>query len=355
MTLSRRSILYLVSLLVVSVALFRWRTTLKNLLSKPQTVLPVQPKLPNHFTEGDKALVSLVRGDNVGQMVREAIDLIGGIEKLAVRGQTVLLKPNVVSGEPSPATTNPEVIRAAIHLVKQAGARKIYVGDMSALLTLPTRKNMARTGILKVAEETGAEPLFLEDHGWVKIDLPQANYLREAYVSEWIYKADRVINLPVIKTHRSATYSLCLKNFIGATHGRQRPYLIDASHWEEIIAELNLAYQPHLNIVDGTKAMVSGGPWSGAVEKTGIIAASGDRIAADIIGLALIKHFGKARDVAGKNVWEQRQIKRAIELGLGAKGHDSILLKHKSLMPQDADFNQLIASIEKHAATRTKR
>ncbi|MBI2087727.1 MAG: DUF362 domain-containing protein [Deltaproteobacteria bacterium] len=355
MTLSRRSILYLVSLLVLSVALFRWRTTLKNLLSRRQTVLPVQTKFPNHFTEGDKALVSLVRGDNVDQTVREAIDLIGGIEKLAVNGKTVLLKPNVVSGEPSPTTTNPEVIGAVIKLVKQAGARKVYVGDMSALLTLPTRKNMERTGILKVTEEIGAEPVFFEDHNWVKIDLPQAEYLREAYVSEWIYKADRVINLPVIKTHRSATYSLCLKNFIGATHGRQRPYLIDASHWEEIIADLNLAYQPHLNIVDGTKAMVSGGPWSGAVEKTGIILASGDRIAADIIGLALIKHFGKARDVTGKGVWEQRQIKRAIEFGLGAKGYDSILLKYKSLMPQDSGFTRLIASIEKHARDGTKR
>ena len=293
--------------------------------------------------------MSLVHGDDVELMVREAIGMIGGIEKLGVKDQTVLIKPNVVSGEPFPATTNPEVVSAIVKLLKEAGAKKIYVGDMSALLALPTKKNMERTGMLRAAEEAGAEPLFFEHHGWVRIDLPQGKYIREAYVSEWIYKVDCVINLPVIKTHRSATYTITMKNFIGATHGRQRPYLVDPTHWEEIIAELNLAYQPHLNLVDGTKVMVSGGPWSGEEERAGLILASGDRIAADITGLSLIKHYGKAKDVVSKGVWDQRQIKRAVELGLGAKDGASILLKTKSLKAPDAKFNQLISAIQKHA------
>lgn len=294
-------------------------------------------------------MVSLVHGDDVELMVREAITMIGGLERIDVRDKTVLVKPNVVSGRPSPATTNPDVVRAIVKLLKEAGTKKIYVGDMSALLTLPTKKNMESTGILKAAEAGGAEPLFFEDHGWVKVDLPQAKYIQEAYVSEWIYKVDRVINLPVIKTHRSATYTITLKNFIGATHGRQRPYLIDPTYWEEIIAEFNLAYHPHLNLVDGTSVMSSGGPWSGNEEKAGLILASGDRVAADIIGLSLIKYYGKAKEVAGKGVWEQRQIKRAVELGLGVRDSSSVLLKTKSLKGTDANFTRLISAIQRHA------
>ena len=40
---------------------------------------------------------------------------------------------------------------------------------------------------------------------------------------------------------------------------------------------------------------------------------------AKAIGLSSIKHYGKAKDVTGKGVWDQRQIKRAVELGLGVK------------------------------------
>ncbi|MFB3062335.1 MAG: DUF362 domain-containing protein [Candidatus Binatia bacterium] len=349
MTVSRRSLFFLAILLLASFILFRWRTTIRNLVLRPEAKGQIPPKFPNPFLEGNKTLVGLVHGEQVELMVREAIQLIGGIEKLQVRGKTVLVKPNVVAGRPSPTTTNPEVIRAIIRILKEAGAKKVYVGDMSAILTLPTKRNMEKTGILKVVEDEGAEALFFEDGRWVKVDLSESEYIKEAYVSEWIYNVDRVINLPVIKTHRSATYSIALKNFIGATHGRQRPYLVDSSHWEEIVSEFNLAYQPHLNLVDGTKVMLSGGPWSGSEAESGIVLASGDRVATDIIGLSLIKHYGKDKDVARKGVWEQKQIQTAVRLGLGVKDSSSLLLKEKSLKGPDSNFTRLVSSIRKHA------
>jgi uncharacterized protein (DUF362 family) len=347
-TLSRRSLFYLASLLIASFLLFRWRTTLKNLIFRPEAEGQSRPAFSNPFVDGNRAMVSLVHGGDAEAMVREAIGMIGGLEKMGVKGNTVLVKPNVVSGEPSPATTSPEVVKAIVKLLKEAGAKKVYVGDMSALVTLPTKKNMERTGILQAAREVGAEPVFFEEHRWIRVHLPQARFIREAYVSEWIYKVDRVINLPVIKTHRNATYTIALKNFVGATHGRQRPYLIDPTHWEEIVTELNLAYQPHLNLVDGTKVMVSGGPWSGEEEKTGVILASGDRIAADVIGVSLIKHYGRSKGVADKGVWDQGQIRRAVELGMGVKDGASILLRSASLGARDEKFDQLIAAIQKH-------
>jgi uncharacterized protein (DUF362 family) len=140
-----------------------------------------------------------------------------------------------------------------------------------------------------------------------------------------MYKVDLVINLPVVKTHRSASYSICLKNFIGCTHLKQRPYLVDDAHWEELVSEFNLAYRPELNIVDGTVSMIEGGPWKGTPERTNLIIASGDRVAADIVGLGIIKSFGKWPMVTGKDVWEQKQIRRAVQLGVG-KGKGDIKL-----------------------------
>lgn len=287
-------------------------------------------RFDNPYREDGKALVSIVKGNNLFEMVREAVTLIGGLEKIGIKGKSVLVKPNVVSGEPNPATTNPEVVRAVVRLLKENGASRVIVGDMSAMLTLSTKRNMERTGIKKAAEEEGAEVVYFEDHDWVEVELPGARYISRVYVTEWIFNVDRIINLPVIKTHRSASYNICLKNFIGATHLKQRPYLIDSAHWEELISEMNIAYQPHLNIVDGTRIMVEGGPWEGTSADTNLIIASGDRVAADITGLGLIKGFGKWKMVTEKDVWDQKQIKRAVELGLGV-GREGIRVVEKSL------------------------
>jgi uncharacterized protein (DUF362 family) len=108
------------------------------------------------------------------------------------------------------------------------------------------------------------------------------------------------------------------------------------------VAEFNLAYQPHLNVVDGTVSMIEGGPWEGKAEKTGLIIASKDRVAADIVGLGVIKAFGKWKGVTEKDVWDQKQISRAIELGVGKGKGEIKLLTGEG----DTHFNQLIKSVK---------
>jgi uncharacterized protein (DUF362 family) len=182
-----------------------------------------------------------------------------------------------------------------------------------------------------VAEEVQAELVPFDEGGWISIDIPQGQFLKKVYVAETLLQVDRIINLPVIKTHQSATYSIALKNFVGATHFRHRPYLVNRTHWEEVIAELNLAYTPDLHIVDGTRLMVEGGPWKGKGIDANLIIATGDRIAADVVGLGVLKHYSQLPQVKEVDVWEQRQVKRAIELGLGVKKGDKIELLEMDL------------------------
>jgi uncharacterized protein (DUF362 family) len=275
-------------------------------------------------------------------MVREAVRQIGGIERLAVRGKTVLVKPNVVSGEPPPATTNPAVVRSVVKLLREAGAGRVIVGDMSAILTLPTAKNLERTGIAAAAREAGAEVIDFDDIDWIEVKPPGAWLTRSIHVARPVYDADLLINLPVVKTHRNATYSICLKNLVGVTHPRYRPYRVSPSQWEEVVAEINLAAHPALNIVDATTIMVAGGPWEGPAEQTNLIIASGDRIAADVVGLALLKHFDKWEGVSKIGVWEQRQIRRAQLLGLGVGEKGAIELVTTLQQGNQREFSSLM-------------
>ena len=340
----RRSFLFALGIALLMLFGIRWRVFWWPFIFQPKKgALP--PSRSNLFKEGEKTLVSVVHGRDAEKMVREAIDLIGGIEKLDVLGKSVLLKPNILSGSPPPVTTNPRVVQAVAKILYESGARRVLVGDMSALVKLPTKKNMDITFIKLMAEEVEAELVPFEERGWVSIDVPQGKFLKRVYVSEVLFEVDRIINLPVIKTHRSATYSVALKNFVGATHFRQRPYFVNRGHWEEVIAELNLAYTPDLNIVDGTRLMVEGGPWKGTVRDGNLIIATGDRIAADVVGLGILKHYSELPQITEVDVWEQRQVKRAVELGLGiAKGSD-IELEVRDLDPGIPGFESVMKTV----------
>lgn len=292
------------------------------------------------YTAGNKSLVAVVGGKDLNAMVEKAVSLIGGFERLNIKGKKVLVKPNVVGSRRNPTTTNPQLVGAVVELLYRQGAGQVLVGDMSALIRGSTEKNMEATGIGPAARQAGAKTVYFENHGWtaVKVD---GKYLRQVEVTEWFFNVDLVINLPVIKTHRYAGYSICLKNLVGATHFSQRPYLVDRSHWEEVVAELNLAFSFPLHIVDGTRIMVSGGPWEGKSKNTNLVLASGDPLACDVVGLALIKSFGFWERLASGSPWQMRQVTHAAALGLGASDYQEMRIIDESLNA-DPEFFSLI-------------
>lgn len=322
---------------------------LGQILFSPEAT-PASPPAPtaNPFRAGSKSLVALVHGEDVPAMVRRAVELIGGIERLDLEGRQVLVKPNVVSGEPPPATTDPRVVRAVAELARDAGTRELAIGEMSAVLALPTRPNLKRAGIAGVAKEVGAELLAFDEGGWVEVEPPGVEYATRVFVARPAYEAERLLSVPVIKTHRSASFSCALKNTVGCVHGKNKPWAYGSRGWEPAVAELNLAVRPHLWVVDGLQSMVQGGPWSGEAAPTRLILASGDPVAADVVALGLIKAYGRWGLVTGKGVWEQMQIRTAIALGLGARGPAEMELVVEDLAGADSGFTRLVAEIRRH-------
>jgi len=328
---------------------FAPRSILNTLLFEPDGALvPAKPLPPNPFMRDGKALVSIVRGEDPPAMLQAGLNLIGGIGRLDLRGKRVLIKPNVVNDRPPPSTTNPKVVEAVVRLARESGAQGVTVADSSGIIRFPSSANLAATGIKQAAESAGASVLALEEEPWVRVEPASAKALPRYYVSKPVYDADVFINLPVIKTHKFAYYSCSLKNLVGIIHPRYRPSVSFLSpDWHERIAELNLAVHPLLTIADGTTLMIAGGPTSGTPARADILLLSGDRIALDAVAVALIRTFGAWPKVTEQAVWEQRQIKRAIELGLGVQGPSHIELVTQSLAGPDASFDRLIATIRK--------
>ncbi|MGQ0695468.1 MAG: DUF362 domain-containing protein [Nitrospiraceae bacterium] len=311
-------------------------------------LVPAKPLPANPFVKDGKSIVVIIHGMNPAGMLRAGIELLGGVEKLRLTGKRVVIKPNVVNDRPPPTITSPAVVKAGAQFMKQSGPSDIIVGDSSGIIRFPTRDNLKETGVQKAAEEAGARVLALEDEPWVKVKPEQAQILESYFVSKPVYDADVIINLPVVKTHRFASYSCCLKNFVGIVHPKNRPSVAFlAGSWHERIAELNLAVHPMLNIADGTTIMIAGGPTSGTPARTNLLLLSGDRVALDVVALALIRYHKAWNEVTGKGVWEQRQIKKAVELGLGVGSAEQIEIVHHSLDGSNREFNHVVEFIRR--------
>ena len=105
----------------------------------------------------------------VYQKVKEAVDLLGGMEDFVAPGQKVLLKPNLVGGRPLDkcVTTHPSVVRAVAISVIEAGATPL-IGDSPQMGSVEKVAN--KCGIGDVARELGVdivefEPVTVQNPG----------------------------------------------------------------------------------------------------------------------------------------------------------------------------------------------
>jgi uncharacterized protein (DUF362 family) len=109
-----------------------------------------------------------------------------------------------------------------------------------------------------------------------------------------------------------------------------------------MIAEINAAYNPALILLDGVEAFVTGGPAQGERVWSEVVLAGTDRVALDAVGVAILRHFGTTRKVSRGPIFEQGQIARAVELGLGVDGPEKI-----QLITGDADSREYADKIMK--------
>ena len=208
---------------------------------------------------------------------------LGGMERFVKPGERVLIKPNLLSAKPAEAavTTHPEVLRAVIQLVQQAGGVAL-VGDSPGIGN--GRRVAERCGLLRVIEESGAQFVPFEE----SVPVPGRGIFRHFELARPYLEADRLINLPKLKTHEMMTVTCCVKNLFGAVVGTQKAaWHLKAGADKELFAEMLLEVyrlrEPDLNIVDAVVAMEGDGPASGDPRRLGLLLAGENALAVDVI------------------------------------------------------------------------
>ena len=209
------------------------------------------------------------------------------------------------------------------------GARSLTLGDRSGMGD--TRRVMQTKGIPDLAQPFGLEVVAfdeLPDGDWEMLD--GEHWSRGYPVPKLLLDAECVVQTCNLKTHRyGGHFTLSLKNsvgFVGKTVGTYNymSELHGTDDQRKMIAEINAAYTPSLIVMDGVEAFVNGGPDKGLKAATEVILAGTDRIALDAVGVAILRLFGTTDEVSHGRVFEQEQIARAVELGLGVDAPQKI-------------------------------
>jgi uncharacterized protein (DUF362 family) len=220
------------------------------------------------------------------QLVRRAVDALGGMRRFVSRGDHVVVKPNI-GWDRMPihaANTNPDVVAAVIRLAYEAGAKKVVVADGSC--NDPNRC-FQRSGIWRAAYDLGADVVLPQEHRFRTMRL-KGDVLDEWPIFTTLVDADKVINVPVAKHHNLARYTAAMKNWYGVLGGRRNRLHqnIDTS-----IADLATFMRPTLVVVDAWRVLVRNGPQGGNIDDARdmhTVIATADQVAADAFGCTLI-------------------------------------------------------------------
>ncbi len=297
-------------------------------------------------TKNSSVLVGIARGDAAAASVRRAINLAGGLDFIK-SGDSILIKPNVNSDHFHPGTTNPEVVFEVVNMVKEKDPQRIIVADRSNPWW-DTLKAMKKVGIYEAAVKGGAEVVVFGEGDYERVNPENSHHWPNGFrIPKLVKQVDHIISLPVAKTHIIADFTMGIKNWVGLVHPSDRNYLHlkeeEKENFANMISEIHLARKPSFLVMDATKVFVSGGPSNGDLAEPGLVIASSDLVANDVTGLALLKTLGTIEEIQKKSVWDQPQIKRAVELGLGIKDSSEIVIKTYNIPEKEKIQEQLIS------------
>lgn len=233
-----------------------------------------------------KAKVSIVKTGvkpaypEIRDAVRQALDLIGGIQDIIKAGNLVLINPSWVAPpveREAGCITIPEVPRALADTVKELGARPV-IAESSAV-GVDTEKVIQASGYREL-REMGYEVINFKKTSSVDIPIPNGKVFETLPFWELVQQADVIISVPKLKTHDQTEMTCAIKNLKGLLTDKGKK----ANHQEglfEAVIDLMSAVKPQLAVVDAITCQEGVGPIFGKPVEMNLIVAGKDLVAVD--------------------------------------------------------------------------
>ncbi len=247
----------------------------------PMPYIPV----PTDRPWDDDAEVAAVRGTDLYDMTRAVLDAVGGIDSIVHPGETVFIKPNLggldfvpqnvfTTGE----STKIEIVAAVAEECLKADAAKVIIGEGGQIPRFSWKNAIALDGSTNLDAEArrldAAYPgrislvcLEAESPTWDAVPSPHTD-LRRIYVSSHVTRADRVISIAPVKSHRWTYLTGAMKNFVGTACLKRHssiPFSRSRLHTAaggvtQCFLDIVATVQPDLAIIDGSIGCEGNGP-----------------------------------------------------------------------------------------------
>lgn len=223
--------------------------------------------------------------------LKALLEPLGGLDWVTP-GMRVAIKANLVTflKPEAAATTHPALLCGLVRLLCQKGA-KVTVGDSPGGIynKLYLDRVYAVTGI-KAVQEAGADLNY--DFSVQEAVFPGAKAATTFTYTGWLDRADAIINFSKLKTHGMMSLSAAAKNMFGVVPGTVKPEyhyrFPDPAKFADMIVDLNEYFKPCLSIIDGVVGMEGNGPTAGTPRPVGVLVASQNPHAADLLAASLI-------------------------------------------------------------------
>ena len=273
--------------------------------------------------------VALVKTGNRKHGVQASLRTLG---LNPVKGKNVLIKPNFNTADLTPGSTHNDTLAALVEEIWRMGATSVRLGERSYP---PTHEVIEQKGVLPLLEKLNVQVIDfdrLDTKDWVLVKPKSTHWANGFRIARPVLDAECLISTCCLKTHQyGGIFTLSLKLHVGVVPTSRHGFdymreLHGSPHHRRMIAEINEPFKPNLVVMDGIDAFVDGGPMTGRRARGEVFLASADRVAIDAVGVAILKLLGSNETIMKPRIFEQEQIARAVELGLGASSPAEIKL-----------------------------
>src|SRR5918912_4328565 len=245
--------------------------------------------------------VVITRNDAIERAIAEALTHLP-LDAL-VRGKIVAVKPNDTWASPEDVTgvTQPDTLRAVLRHVKRFGPRELVVtGGAGAA---ETEEVFRLAGLMDVVAQEGATFFDHNRPPFTSVDLsyaPEADVAgpqQAVMVNPRVLEYETLVSLAQLKLHSTATVTLALKNiamsfpaadYYGHPRSKQQHDHCFFDDMHSFIAAMARRFRIGLAVIVGHPAMIATGPLGGHAVETGLVIASTDALAADVVGARLL-------------------------------------------------------------------
>jgi uncharacterized protein (DUF362 family) len=229
--------------------------------------------------------------DLVDEAVAQAVELAGNAERFIKKGDTVLLKVNLLIPKAPEfgVTTHPSVAAALAKLAFRCGAGEVLIGDSSMW---QTGRALKICGMEQAAADTGAKAVNLETAKSKKMPIGNAKILKEVIISQTVLDADVVFSVSKLKAHELTLFTGAVKNMFGAIPGRTKSNMHKLARsvpdFCDLLIDLYSKVTPDFCLMDGIESIEGSAGMGGRTKKLGVVLASDNGFALDTVAAKII-------------------------------------------------------------------